>query len=283
MGPNDMPAADYEMMLDLVKRMEDDPKRCIISKTRLEKMGLSVGQKIRVYGLNYKDVMFEFEIVGALPDNKYEGLAFMNRQYLLMQIDAYERDKRQRHPLAEKNVNLIWIRVPNKESYEQLAALVNDPRNFSPAVKVETMSAGIGAWIDPLKDILFGMKYLMAPCMLAIMSLVVANAISIAVRERRTELAVLKVLGFRPWHVMGLVLGEALLIGFFAGFIGTFLVWYRLTNVKFQVGMMGQFVIPPETLVYGPLLGMAVAAAGSLVPALAARKVKVSEVFSRVA
>ena len=49
------------------------------------------------------------------------------------------------------------------------------------------------------------------------MSLVVANAISISVRERRTEMAVLKVLGFQPRHVMLLVLGEALLVGFLAG------------------------------------------------------------------
>jgi putative ABC transport system permease protein len=119
--------------------------------------------------------------------------------------------------------------------------------------------------------------------MLAIMSLVVANAISISVRERRTELAVLKVLGFRPWHVMGLVLGEALLIGFFAGLLGVSLVYFGLGNFKFQVAFFGAFVIPPETLIYGPMLGMAVATAGSLLPALSARNVKVSEVFSRVA
>ena len=45
------------------------------------------------------------------------------------------------------------------------------------------------------------------------MALVIANAISISVRERRTEMAVLKVLGFRPGQILVLVLGEALLIG----------------------------------------------------------------------
>lgn len=283
MGPNDLTPAEYEGMAELIRLMEEDPRRIIVSQIRLDKMGLSVGQKIKLYGLNYKDVVFECEIIGTLPENKYDGLAFMNRDYLVRQIDAYEREKRQRHPLAEKSINLIWLKVPNKAAYEQLAAMCNDPKNFSPAVKLETASAGIGSWLDAYKDILFGMKYLMAPCMLAIMSLVVANAISIAVRERRTELAVLKVLGFRPWHVLSLVLGEALLIGFFAGFIGVFLVWARLAYVKFQVGMFGQFVIPPETLIYGPILGMAVAAAGSLGPALSARRVKVSEVFAKVA
>ena len=46
---------------------------------------------------------------------------------------------------------------------------------------------------------------------------------------------------------------------------------------------VGRPGIPPETLLYGPLLGMAVSTAGSLLPALSARSVKVSEVFSKVA
>jgi len=281
--PKDLTETELAQMREFVRLMDEDPRRIIVSKTRMEKMGLAVGQRLKLYGLNYKDVVFDFEVIGQPRDGKYEGVGFMNREYLIKQIEAYEREKRVRHPLAEKCINLIWVRVPNREAYERLAAMCNDPKNFSPQVKLETASAGIGSWLEAYKDILFGMKYLMAPCMLAIMSLVVANAISISVRERRTELAVLKVLGFRPWHVMGLVLGEALLIGFFAGFLGTFIVWYFLGNVKFQVAFFGAFVIPDETLLYGPLLGMAVATAGSFLPALSARNVKVSEVFSKVA
>jgi putative ABC transport system permease protein len=281
--PKDLTEAELATMKEYIKLMDEDPRRIIVSKTRMEKMGLTVGQRLKLYGLNYKDVVFDFEVIGQPPDGKYEGVGFMNREYLIKQIEAYEREKRVRHPLAEKCINLIWVRVPNKEAYERLSAMCNDPKNFSPQVKLETASAGIGSWLEAYKDILFGMKYLMAPCMLAIMSLVVANAISISVRERRTELAVLKVLGFRPWHVMGFVLGEALLIGFFAGLLGVSLVYFGLGNFKFQVAFFGAFVIPPETLIYGPVLGMAVATAGSLLPALSARNVKVSEVFSKVA
>src|SRR5260221_11762985 len=43
--------------------------------------------------------------------------------------------------------------------------------------------------------------------------LVTANTMSMAVRERRTEIAVLKTLGFTSGQVMGLVVSEALVIG----------------------------------------------------------------------
>ena len=42
--------------------------------------------------------------------------------------------------------------------------------------------------------------------------LVIANTMSIAVRERRTEIGVLKTLGFTSAQVMGLVVAESLLI-----------------------------------------------------------------------
>jgi putative ABC transport system permease protein len=115
------------------------------------------------------------------------------------------------------------------------------------------------------------------------MSLVVANAISISVRERRTEMAVLKVLGFQPRHVLMLVLGEAVLVGFLGGAMSSFLAWGMLGSFKFQIMFFGAFFVPLSALVYGPLLGIGVALAGSLGPALAAKNVKVAEVFAKVA
>ena len=69
------------------------------------------------------------------------------------------------------------------------------------------------------------MRWLLAPACLATILLVIANAISISVRERRLELAVLKVLGFRPYQILILVLGESLLLGVGAGFISAGLTY----------------------------------------------------------
>ena len=50
--------------------------------------------------------------------------------------------------------------------------------------------------------------------------LVVANTMSIAVRERRKEIAVLKTLGFTSKLVMGLIVAESVLIGVLGGALG---------------------------------------------------------------
>jgi putative ABC transport system permease protein len=264
--------------------MARDKQAVFLSPSRLKAMNVQVGQTLKLYGLNYRDLVLEVEIAGTLPDGKYEGVGFMNRAYLLDLLDAYRRDKGEAHPMADKVVNLIWVRLPTKEAFERLAGLVNDRKYFGTVpVKLETASSGIGTWMAAFKDIFWGLKYILVPAMVGIMCLVVANAISISVRERRTEMAVLKVLGFQPRHVMLLVLGEALLVGFLAGAMSSLLAWGLLGNFKFQIMFFGAFFVPAMSLVYGPLLGMAVSFAGSVGPALSAKDVKVAEVFAKVA
>jgi putative ABC transport system permease protein len=288
-GLDDLTPAEQNLLDTAIAEMERNPQAIILSKSRLKIMNLQVGQRIKVTGLSFKDLLLECDIVGELPDGKYEGLGFMNSAYLFQQLDAYQRDRLKNktgdpHPMAEKCINLIWVKLPNKEAFEQLSAMVNDTGKFNtPQVKLETESSGIGTWIESLKDILFGMKYVMSPAMVAIMCLVIANAISIGVRERRTEMAVLKVLGFQPRHVLVLVLGEAILVGLLAGEMSTLLAWFMIGSFKLQLAFFGAFFVPAKTLLYGPLLGAVVSIAGSLGPALSAKNVKVAEVFAKVA
>lgn len=283
-GLDDLTGEEKELLEKATAAMTANPQAIVMSKSRLKAMNVQVGQKIKLYSINYKDLVGEFDIIGELPEGKYEGVSFMNKEYLIKGLDAYQRDKGIVHPMADKCVNLIWIKLPNKEAFERLSSMVNDPKYFStPPIKLETASSGIGTWMASFKDIFWGMKYILVPAMIGIMSLVVANAISISVRERRTEMAVLKVLGFQPRHVMLLVLGEALLVGFLAGGMSSFLAYGLLGSFKFQIMFFGAFIIPAQALMYGPLLGMAVAFAGSIGPALAAKNVRVAEVFARVA
>jgi putative ABC transport system permease protein len=101
--------------------------------------------------------------------------------------------------------------------------------------------------------------------------------------DKTLNLVWLKVLGFQPRHVLLLVLGEALLVGLLGGGMSSLLAYAMLGSFKFQIMFFGAFFVPAKALVYGPALGMAVSLAGSIVPAMTAKDVKVAEVFARVA
>ena len=93
----------------------------------------------------------------------------------------------------------------------------------------------------------------------------------------------LKVLGFRPWQVLGLVLGEAILVGGLSGLLAGGMAWWMTqASGGLPFGAMEKFFISDNALWWGPAIGAGTALAGSLLPAWTARSVKASEVFARV-
>ena len=130
------------------------------------------------------------------------------------------------------------------------------------------------------------MKFFVVPTILVIMSLVVALAISIGIRERRTEIAVMKVLGYRPNQMLYLVLGESLLDGsarrHVRGRVDVSSCERDDGGIQFPIAFFPAFTIPVWALAWGPAMGILCAFVGCFVPAWQARSVRVSEVFSRV-
>ncbi len=267
-----------------IAEMERNPKAIVVGKERLKTMEKQVGDRIKITSLNYKDIDFEYEIIAELPEGRYDQSAVMNRDYLYNALRDYERSKG-KHPMAEKCLNLIWIRLPSKEAFEVMAGEVNKKGRFSPAIKMETASAAIGTWLDPYADIVFAMRYFISPVLLIIITLIVSIPVSLGVRERKTEMAVMKVLGFKPLHVLAIVLFEALLVGILSGSISTTLIYGSVAmsgGIKFPIAFFPKFMISVNILWWGPAIGGITAFAGSIVPSWLAQKTRASEVFARV-
>jgi putative ABC transport system permease protein len=119
--------------------------------------------------------------------------------------------------------------------------------------------------------------------------LVTANTMSMAVRERRTEIAVLKTLGFSSRLVMGLVLTEALLLGFLGGGVGVFgsqaLMWLLMNSpAKDMLAGVGlsTLSIKPAVGLLGMAVALALGLAAGLVPAVNAYRSKITDMLRTV-
>ncbi len=286
-GLDDLTGEERAQLQTAVDWMEKDHRCIVVGKDRLAQLGKKVDDVIELTSFNYTDMVFKLKIIGVFPEGRYDQSAIMSREYLKRALLDYPgTHSGKEHPLADKSLNLIWVRLPDKQSFEMLADKVNASGKFNPAVKIETASSAIGSFLEPMKDVISALKYLVMPALMATMTLVIANAISISVRERRTEMAVLKVLGFQPWMVMSLVIGEAVLVGALSGFMATATAFAGINpngGIPFPIAFFPKFLIPPDALWLGLALGAGVAVLGSILPALTARSVKVSEVFSKVA
>jgi putative ABC transport system permease protein len=283
--------ADQAADLDAaIEKMNANRQGAIFGKDWLTILDKRVGDRFTLYGLNYKGINLEIEVVGKFPPGgRYDKSIVIHRDYLNNAVDAWPRDHGgQKHPLADKRLNLVWLKVPDTTAYTRMADQIqSSPFYSTPSVKCETASSGIASFLDAYRDLIWGMRWLLAPACLVSLSLVIANAISISVRERRQELAVMKVLGFRPLQILVLVLGESLLLGVGAGFLSAALTWYGINELlgglKFPIAFFPSFLIADDALWWGPLVGGLAALLGSVSPAWTACNVKVSEVFAKVA
>ena len=286
-GMDELTDEELDLLDKACTQMKADKRKVVIGKDKLLMLNKQVGETFKVSCINYPEIDLEVQVIGVFPDGRYNQISLLNNDYLLDSMDAWKRKKGKPHPMAEKALNLMWLRVSNSEAFRQVADQIMDSPEFkTPALKAETASSGVASFLDAYRDILWGMRWLFVPALLATMSLVIANAISISVRERRTEMAVLKVLGFGPNQLLVLILGEAMLIGIVSGFLSAtaalFFINYIVGGIKFPIAFFPAFKIPLAALWWGPLLGGLTALVGSILPAWSARSVKVAEVFSKI-
>jgi putative ABC transport system permease protein len=273
---------------EVVEKLKKTKNGCLMGPERLKAMNRRVGERFKVYSINYKDIDLEFEVVGELPMGRYDKLGIMRADYFNGAMDSYAREKRAPHPLDQKRVNLIWLRVPDRAAFDRVAQEIQKaPTLQNPPVKCETASSGFATFLEPFRSLLWGLKWLLVPALLLVMALVVANSISISVRERRTEMAVLKVLGFRPGQISALVIFESLLVGGLSGLLAAAGTYAYLNaaygGVPFPIIFISVFPVPLASLAWGLTMGCGVSLLGCLLPTLSARSVKVSEVFAKVA
>jgi putative ABC transport system permease protein len=293
-GLDNLPNSQLEEMKATVERLKKKRDGIIVGRDHLKDLAAiigdvrdPVGRKFKLTGIaSWTGLDLEFEVVGLFPPGRYDNFTAFNREYFQAAFDAYKvAHNNQKHPLDDVSLSLVWLKVPDVESYHRIVDQIN-AATWNPEVKVEMASSAIGTFMEAYRDLLGGMRWLLAPACIITLALVLANAISISVRERRTELAVMKVLGFRPDQIVLLVLGESVLLGLLAGVVSSgatyAIINYGLGGLKFPIAFFDTFLIPINAFWWGAAVGAGAALAGSAFPALFACRVKPAEVFAKV-
>jgi putative ABC transport system permease protein len=120
--------------------------------------------------------------------------------------------------------------------------------------------------------------------------LVTANTMSMAVRERRTEIAVLKTLGFGSGKVMGLIVAESLLLGALGGALGIVasrgLMWMLTSTpgIKDMLAGVGlsTLSLPSSVALLGFGVALFLGLAAGFMPAYGAYRSKITDMLRTV-
>jgi putative ABC transport system permease protein len=118
--------------------------------------------------------------------------------------------------------------------------------------------------------------------------LVTANTMSMAVRERRTEIAVLKTLGYPGGLVLALIMGEALLLGLMGGTLGILLGSITI-NALVSAPMIGALLagfptvgLTPKVAAEAMAIALLLGLMAGVVPAVIAYRSRITETLRTV-
>jgi putative ABC transport system permease protein len=271
--------------LAAVEEMKKDPRRVIIGPHLLKQLNKKVGERLTIAGLStYADLNLEVEIVGSFPEGRYSETAIMRSDYLNQAIDMYPKTHGgQKHQRANKSLSLMILQVPDTAACQRVIHQIESSTQFrDPAVKCETLNAFAATQLESYRDIIWWMRWVVAPAVLINIGVIMANSISISMRERRGEIAVLKVLGYRPAQIFVLLLGEAVLLSGLASLVSTLALYEGVNWLLDTSKTVLPIYIPAAALWWGPAVGIVTALAGSVFSVWSAVRLQTAAVFARV-
>lgn len=251
-----------------VARWETEKNGAILGRQTARELNMKVGSSLII---DTESGPLEV-VVSAISSKGHKSTgALVHREYLEKRFDL------------PGQVAIFWTELDLSTDVRSIAQDVdamfkNTPHPTSSISASAALSTSIeAARVIPSLLTGAGMLILLATL------LVTANTVSITLRERTAELAVLRAIGFRRSRILRLLFTEVLLVGLTAGFIGSALPVLLFRNgVKMGSVINGQVELPPQLVGYAMLTSAAVAFFAALIPAIQVSRLDVVAALRQV-
>jgi putative ABC transport system permease protein len=172
------------------------------------------------------------------------------------------------------------VRLADPEAAAQVAQAIDEEfRNSANETRSQTEAAFVTGWVRQMGNIEF-LVFAIGSVVFFTLLLVTGNTMAIAVRERTSELAVLKAVGYSDLFVLGLVLAESALIAVAGGAMGLWLA-SGVVGLDLTQGLILLF-LPRGSMAGGLAVALATGLLAGLLPALGAMNLSVVDALRRV-
>jgi putative ABC transport system permease protein len=253
-----------------------DRQGAIVGARTAERFHWKIGDRIPIKATIAGNGSWEFNIDGIYHGKNPKD----DETQFWFQWDYYEEMVPERF---KGNVGWYVLRVENPDESPRIAkAIDNEFANSPYETKTETESAFAAGWVKQFGNIQFLILTIGAVVFFTLL-LVTGNTMAISVRERTSELAVLKAIGYSDRRVLFFVLAESLVIALIGGLLGLGLAELLVPGVdKALSGMLPNLVLAPSILAQGLLTALVVGVISGLLPGIGAMRMRVVNALRRV-
>jgi putative ABC transport system permease protein len=262
------------------KAFEDTRTGVLVGDVLAAKYHWKVGDKLplqsNIFPNRDGSKNWSFDIVGIIHATKPD-----DRQFLQGAVLMHWKYFDESNPYNRGQVGWYVTSVADAGQSDRVAKAIDAlSANSDHETKTMTEQAAMASWVKQMGDIGFIVVSIMGAVFFTLV-LLTGNTMAQAVRERTSELAVLKTIGFSSPAVLGLVLAESVLLVLLGGVIGLGLA--AVLGPVMSAGSGGMLNLPPvgaSSWAIGISLMVAIGLLVGVLPALRAMRLNIVDALA---
>jgi putative ABC transport system permease protein len=264
---------DYGITPEALAAFKGERTATLVGLDTMRRFGWKLGDHITLRGTIYP-INVTLHIVGTLGDTAPPNFLMFRRDYL---EEATGR---------KGFVGMYWLSVDRSESVPMVIASLDESfANSDAETQSESEAAFLSNFLSSARSF-FTMAELFGIIVVFTIGLVAANTAAMSIRERRSEIAVMRSIGFTSGTILSMLLGESALIGIAGGVLGVAMAAGALRFFGMNVPSIGALRIsglPPAAIGYSLIVALLIGVVSGFVPARAAARQNIVDALRMVA
>jgi len=266
---------EYKLPEDQYAAWMADRQGAVVGVDLAERFGWKIGDRIPIQATFWRPKqgnVWEFNIVGM-----YDGEQGVDKTQMFFRYDYLNENR----ATGDGLVGWYVVKIADGSQAHAMGTKFDEMfANSSAETKTTTEKGFVEGFAKQVGDIGAIMIAILA-AVLFTMLLVAANTMAQSVRERTSEVGVLKTLGFSNAAVLLLVLGESIIIAVVGGGLGLLASWAFVQQGDPTNGMLPIFVLPPRDVAVGAGLIVLLGIVAGMLPAVNAMQLKITDALRR--
>ena len=269
---------EYVIPPDQKLELLQDRRGCVAGRQLAKRHGWRLGDPIVLKGTIFPGeyrLVLKAVYTGRDPTTD-EGRFFFHWDYL-------NETMKKNFPARADQVGWFLSQVAAPELAAPVAKMIDALFKNSLAETLTENEAAFQMGFVSMTEALLLAIQVVSWLVIVVILVLLANTMAMSARERLGEYAVLKTMGYRPRHLVGLIMGESMLLAVMGGLLGVLLTFPMVHLFKTKLGQYFRvFPLTNTTLALGLATALVVGILAAILPAWRASQVGIAEALRRV-
>jgi putative ABC transport system permease protein len=266
---------EFKLPPEQMKAWLADRQGAVVGVDTAKRFGWKIGDRIPIQGTIWQPKgggqTWEFNIVGI-----YDGDQGVDKTQFFFRYDYLDENRAG----GAGMVGWYIVKIADPSASQQMGATFDAMfENSDAETKTTTEKGFVEGFANQMGNIGAIMIWI-SVAVLFMMLLIAASTMVQSVRERTSEVAVLKTLGFSNGTILTLVLAESVFICVLGGGAGLALAW-AIVQQGDPTGQLPIFILQPQAIAAGVVLILSMGIMAGLLPALSAMQLKITDGLRR--